>query len=119
MNGFAERLKYLREECGITQKELAKICKVSPQCICSLEQNTRRPTGTTVAELARALNVSADYLLGLENDFGSKTFPRTEGAEISVKTEKEKALLCAFKKLSSEAQDSVLNTAQLLAQNKR
>lgn len=70
---FAETLKYLREENQITQKELANQCKLSPQCICNLEQGLRNPTGSTVAVLAQFFGVSADYLLGLEDDFGVRT----------------------------------------------
>lgn len=70
---FSKILKYLREEKQITQKELAAACNLSSQCICALEQGTRNPTGSTVAVLATFFEVSADYLLGLEDDFGAKT----------------------------------------------
>lgn len=70
---FAENLKYLREYNELTQKELAKKSGLSPQCICSLEQGTRSPTGTTLIALAKALDATSDYLLGLEDDFGTRT----------------------------------------------
>ena len=69
---FSETLKYLREERQITQKQLAYACNLSPQCICNLEQGTRNPTGSTIRTLAVYFGVSADYLLGLEDDFGVK-----------------------------------------------
>lgn len=70
---FSETLKYLRQEKQITQKQLAYACKLSPQCICNLEQGTRNPTGSTIRTLAVYFGVSADYLLGLEDDFGVRT----------------------------------------------
>lgn len=70
---FAETLKYLRETNNLTQKELAKKSRLSSQCISSLEQGTRSPTGITLTALSNVLNVSTDYLLGLEDDFGVRT----------------------------------------------
>lgn len=67
---FAEILKFIRESNDLTQKELANKSGLSQQCVCSLEQGTRSPTGSTLVALSRALNVSTDYLLGLEDDFG-------------------------------------------------
>ena len=69
---FCETLKYLRAEKGVTQKEVEKACNLTPTCICSLEQGTRNPTGSTIRTLAVYFGVSADYLLGLEDDYGVK-----------------------------------------------
>ena len=110
---FAETLKYLREENQITQKELAHKCKLSPQCICNLEQGLRNPTGSTVVVLAQFFGVSADYLLGLEDDFGVRT-AAPMGNNVSF-TEKEKALLRAFKNMLPETQDFVLRSVQSLS----
>ncbi len=103
MKSFADRLKYLREEMGLTQKELAKICNVSPQCICCLEQETRNPTGSTVAVLARTLNTSADYLLGLEDDFGIRTAaPMGDGL-----SSEERKLLSVYQSLSPDMRETL------------
>lgn len=118
MNDFAERLKYLREEKGLTQKELAKICKVSPQCICCLEQKTRYPTGSTVAELARALGATADYLLGLEDDFGTRTATNVYSPEERKLIEKYRKLNASGKKLINTTFETLLTTAGGSGQNK-
>ena len=100
---FSETLKYLREEKQITQKELAAACKLSPQCICALEQGTRNPTGSTVAVLAQFFEVSADYLLGLEDDFGARAAAPMHSAHSSEETR----LLEIYRKLSPEMQSTL------------
>lgn len=74
---FAETLKDLREEQGITQTLLAAYCKVSTQCISALEKGTRNPTGTTLVSLANYFNVSIDYLMGRTDDLGA-TIPTAQ-----------------------------------------
>ncbi len=69
---FCERIKELRKEKNATQQDVAKGCGLTPTCICQLETGARNPTGSTVAVLAQYFDVSADYLLGLEDDFGVK-----------------------------------------------
>ena len=96
---FAEILKYLREEREITQKELAAACKLSPQCICNLEQGVRNPTGSTVAVLATFFGVSADYLLGLENDFGA---PIAAPMGASSYSSEERELVKKYRQLSPD-----------------
>ncbi len=70
---FSEILLYLRENKGITQKELANACGVSSQCISALESGVRNPTGSTILSLADYFEVSTDYLLGRADDFGNIT----------------------------------------------
>ena len=69
---FCDILKQLREEKGVTQKVVAKNCNLTATCICQLESGVRNPTGSTLKALAQYFNVSADYLLGIEDDFGIK-----------------------------------------------
>lgn len=68
---FKDRLKELRYENSLTQKDIADGCKLSTQCISQLELGTRNPTGSTLEALADFFEVSTDYLLGREDDFGN------------------------------------------------
>lgn len=105
---FSDRLKYLREEKEVTQKELAKACCLSPQCICNLEQGTRNPTGSTVATLATFFSVSADYLLGLEDDFGTPI-----AAQVSDgMTADERELLRLYRELSPYLQSMTMEAVR-------
>lgn len=64
---FKERLKELRIERNFTQTELAKILNVSQRSVSSWETGFRQPDYETLELIARFFDVSADYLLGLEN----------------------------------------------------
>lgn len=99
---FCEVLKGLRQERGITQREIALACGLTPTCICSLEQGTRNPTGSTVATLARFFGVSADYLLGLENDYGVKSVAEPMGEKL---TASERELIAKYRKLSPDLKE--------------
>jgi len=68
----ATRIKELREEKRITQTELAKKIEVSRAIIGFWENDKAEPTAPNIAALANFFNVTADYLLGLENEDGSK-----------------------------------------------
>lgn len=68
---FPERLKALRKEAGLTQKEVAKKLQMSQPQYARTENGGRKPNGETLEKFADFFNVSTDYLLG-------KTQPRTE-----------------------------------------
>ncbi|HFV2627353.1 TPA: helix-turn-helix domain-containing protein [Streptococcus agalactiae] len=59
-----EKLKTLRTEAGLTQKELAKIIQTSQQNIAYWEKGSRNPKHKSIEKLANVFNVSTDYLLG-------------------------------------------------------
>lgn len=68
MNKFAERLKLLRTEKGITQMQLAFDTKISKSSIGAWELCISVPNANAIVTLARYFNVSCDYLLG-ESDY--------------------------------------------------
>ena len=67
MNKFAERLKELRIEKGLTQKQLADQVQISQAIISLYEKNVRTPTIDIIVILCQYFKVSADYILGLED----------------------------------------------------
>ncbi len=69
---FGDILKDIRVEQNLTQMQLAKQANLAPSCIAMIETNKREPSAQTLIALANALNVTTDYLLGLENDYGIK-----------------------------------------------
>lgn len=64
MNKFAVRLKELREEKGISRKQLAKAMFVSERLICYWENGKRECNFDTLIKLATFFDESIDYLLG-------------------------------------------------------
>ena len=75
---FPHILKDLRKENELTQKELAKACNLSPQCISSLEKGINSPTATTLNAIAEYFGVTVDYLIGREG-FTDKEIERGVG----------------------------------------
>lgn len=67
MTLFGSRLKYLRMNKKLTQRELAEIINVSTSTIGMYEKNAREPSFETLINIANYFNVSVDYLLGYEN----------------------------------------------------
>lgn len=61
---FNERLKILRNEKNLTQRELAKLVKLSPSTIAMYETGQRMPDPEILQKLADVFNVTTDYLLG-------------------------------------------------------
>ena len=58
------RLKFLREEKGLFQSDIAKILGVSVAAIGFYENEKRDTSPETIIKLAEYFNVSTDYLLG-------------------------------------------------------
>ena len=69
---FGEILKELRQEKRLSHEQLAKALGVSRAIIGFWESGKREPTGSSVAAVAQYFDVTADYLLGLECDDGTK-----------------------------------------------
>lgn len=61
---IGKRLKMLREEADISQKELAKRLKISNVTLSQYENNVRRPDLQTLKIIADYFDVSSDYLIG-------------------------------------------------------
>ena len=67
MNTFCQRLKELRLEKKLTQKELAEILKTNNSSICDWECGRTEPSIEMILSLCRFFEVSSDFLLGLED----------------------------------------------------
>ncbi len=63
-----ERIKYLREKNGLTQKDIATRLGVESAAISKYELDMREPNIEALKKLASIFNVSIDYLLGRTPD---------------------------------------------------
>lgn len=77
MDIFQQRLKDLRKERNYTQKEFADKIQTTDDSIFSWEKGRSQPPIEIIRRICIEFNVSADYLLGLENDDGTKTYNNT------------------------------------------
>lgn len=67
MKVFAERLRELRTEKGMSMKQLAKEIKTTDAAISNWENNINEPKITYLKVIAIYFGVTTDYLLGLED----------------------------------------------------
>ena len=67
MNKFKQKLKELREEYKLLQKQLSSELGVSQVTIARWETGNREPDFDTLIKIAKYFNVTTDYLLGLED----------------------------------------------------
>ncbi|MBB17003.1 XRE family transcriptional regulator [Candidatus Poribacteria bacterium] len=61
---ISKLIKDRRKQLSITQTELAKQSSLTPAAISQFESGTRKPSFDTLSNLADALKVTTDYLLG-------------------------------------------------------
>ena len=71
---LSERLKSLRLEAKITQKEIADKLEIGQGTYARYEKGDRKPTGEILNKLANFFNVSTDYLLGNTDNKNSTKF---------------------------------------------
>lgn len=66
LKDIQKRLRASIKQCGIEQKELARLIGVSPQTVSKYMCKDIFPALDTLAKLCQVMDVSADYILGLE-----------------------------------------------------
>lgn len=98
---FSKRFKYLREENGLSQKELAKEFNISRQSISNYENGLRFPNDEKlIINIANYFNVSLDYLFGKTNIRNINTsIVKEEEEEYSAKNEALEELFYEVDKL--------------------
>jgi transcriptional regulator with XRE-family HTH domain len=60
---FKERLKKLRTDKGLSQKELAQEAGIHIMNISKYERGENKPSSTILSKIANVLNVTTDYLM--------------------------------------------------------
>ncbi len=95
MKTVGERIVFLREEREISQKELAEKIGITAASLSRYENNIYDPKGSIIYSLAKCLNTSTDFLLGLTPDYNS--VPNEQ-----LVTTEEYLFLQRYKKLSKD-----------------
>ena len=73
------RLRQIREERGMTQKELGDILKLQSSVISKYERGAVALSGDLIRQLCDIFDCSADYLLGISDTPNCKKCPLTIG----------------------------------------
>ena len=85
---------------GLTQEKVAKLVNIDTSAITRYENGITEPSLNTLIKLAKALNVSTDYLLGVEHE-QEKVAPEYTPEQLQV--------VELVKKLTSKELEKVYN----------
>ncbi|WP_255434033.1 helix-turn-helix domain-containing protein [Pectobacterium sp. CFBP8739] len=111
--GFAQRLRDLRRQKGLSQSELGKLAGLHYTHIGRFERGTSRPGGDTLKRLADALDVTGDYLLEGAADEAAKA--RFEDRELLRQFQEVEQLPDEDKEVIKKLLDAFLTKKQLQA----
>lgn len=76
---MGDRIKVARLNKGYSKTQLAALLGVTNSMISKFEQNTQVPSVKRVIQLAQTLDISADYLLGVQVSEQNKIYIDMEG----------------------------------------
>lgn len=103
---FAKKLKELRKDRHVSQRELAEYLHLTPNSICEWENLRSEPSIDLLIKLSNYFQCSLDYLLGREDDFGNIVVQGTEGSFFTTPQEQE--FIIKLRSLSSSTQAMIL-----------
>ncbi len=98
--GFAENLKKIRKERGLSQEELAELLKVSRQAVSKWEQGIGYPEVEKLLLLSNKLNISLDQLMSEEATQAGSACSRQEPeafGKITITSPHENILTTCYK----------------------
>jgi transcriptional regulator with XRE-family HTH domain len=84
MEMFGNKIKSLRKQQGIKQKDLASHLKIATSTLSQYENNKRHPNFFILKEIALFFNVTTDFLLGLESKKKSLSFKRLKDIDFQL-----------------------------------
>lgn len=106
---FAENLKKLRKNKGLTQVQFAEIFNISSGTIAMWETNKRIPDTSMLIKIAEYFDVTVDYLLGKDN------ISNTNKKEDPDEADQDLVILNRnAKKLSPENRKKLLDMAKVM-----
>lgn len=109
MTKVGERLKKIREETGLSQRDVAQAASISQSTYSDLERGDSAGRSLEIlGQVAKGIGVSADYLLGIEKDLGPKVMARG-----SLSTQ-ERELLSLWREVRPKTRRSILSIVRVL-----
>lgn len=106
---FAENLKKLRKNKGLTQVQFAEIFNISSGTIAMWETNKRIPDTSMLIKIAEYFDVTVDYLLGKDN------ISNTDKKDDPAEADQDLVILNRnAKKLSPENRKKLLEMAKVM-----
>ncbi|HFD2043956.1 TPA: helix-turn-helix domain-containing protein [Clostridium perfringens] len=109
MNTISYKLKELRNEKELSQKELANILQVAPSTISMWEQDKREPDGDMIMKIANYFDVSTDYILGRNNNTNSYKYTKELGKRLKSLRESKNLLSKDLAKIMNVEPPTITN----------
>ncbi len=100
--GFAENLRQIRREKGLSQEMLAEMMEVSRQAVSKWEQGEGYPEVEKLLLLASKLNISLDSLMSTEIARSSTPENSKVTGNLLISSPTENAVVSCYKVLSSQ-----------------
>lgn len=94
-----ERIVFLREERGISQKELAALLHITAATLSRYENDIYQPKLEFLCQMCKVLDTTSDFLLGFSLQYEPH---RNFESELPALTADEKKLLNIYHNLSAE-----------------
>ncbi len=97
---LGQRIRERRKSLDVTQEELARALKVTPQHISAIEKDRRVPSLSFVIRMAEELGVSIDYLVSGKKGIITDVIPALKANDyLNLST--KKAIITLIRELSS------------------
>ena len=109
---FSKNIKYLRLSNKLTQEQFAKLFNKSHAAVAMWESGTRSPITADLLAIAEHFNVQPVDLIS--QDISTNYSPTIKRENV---TERESALLNAFRTLTADQQKSVIMIVEGMANN--
>jgi transcriptional regulator with XRE-family HTH domain len=109
------RLKTLRTEAGLTQKQLAEKINSTDKNVWAYENGVATPPIEILIAYAKLFNVSVDYLIGLEDDFGISSVSSIN----EQYTQEEQKIIDKYRKLDMNCKRLINQTLDTLLITKK
>ena len=106
---FKERFHELLEEKNLNQKEFSRQSGIPYTTITGWTNLNRLPDFSALKKIADYFDISADYLLGREDDYGNIT--TGTGEKLTLR---EEELLSYFRQMPDNIKNAVLETAKIM-----
>ena len=103
---LGENLKTVLDEQKVTQKDLAKKLNIAPTTLNGYISNKREPDLETLKNIAQALGVTVDFLLGVE------------GGMIDLSA-KEEALIWQLRRMTPSQRDVVVELINVMTKKNK
>lgn len=112
---FGERIVYFREKRNLSQKALADILGITANRLYYYEKDKRQPDVAMIKDIAKALSISGDDLLGTE--WATEKTPGQDAPETVCATPEERELLSLYNQMNDDGKKLLLSTARTYAGN--